>query len=244
MIKINELYAYMEYSFCAPSSQLLDTLCYNKDILLYFSLYICMIAQLEGKIVGIRGNAVVLAVGGPASSAEGATQAGWVGYKVLVSTYTIGKVAGLEQVLFHIHTHVREDQLALYGFLNEEELTMFELLISISGIGPKVALSILSIADVKTICTAIVNKDPSILTRVSGVGKKTAERVIIELQNKVDAVNIEDQASALSGQDTIEALTSLGYSVTEAREALKLVPDDITDVSKRIRQALKNLGKK
>lgn len=190
-----------------------------------------MIAQLEGKIVGIKGNSVILMVGG-------------VGYKVSVSAYTLGKVAGQEKTLFHIHTHVREDQLALYGFLNEEELTMFELLISISGIGPKVALSILSIADVKTICTAIVNKDASILTRVSGVGKKTAERVIVELQNKVDDVNIEDQASALSGQDTIEALTSLGYSVTEAREALKLVPADITDVGKRIRQALKNLGKK
>ncbi|MFZ2187239.1 MAG: Holliday junction branch migration protein RuvA [Candidatus Moraniibacteriota bacterium] len=190
-----------------------------------------MIAQLEGKIAGIKGSAVIVMVGG-------------VGYRVAVSSYTLGKVAGQEQVFFHIHTHVREDQLSLYGFLNEEELTMFELLISISGIGPKVALSILSIADVKTICTAIVNKDPGILTRVSGVGKKTAERVIIELQNKVDAVNIEDQASALSGQDTIEALTSLGYSVTEAREALKLVPADITDVSKRIRQALKNLGKK
>jgi Holliday junction DNA helicase RuvA len=190
-----------------------------------------MIAQLEGKIVGIKGNALILMVGG-------------VGYKVAVSAYTLGKVAGQEKTLFHIHTHVREDQLALYGFLNEEELTMFELLISISGIGPKVALSILSIADVKTICTAIVNKDPSILTRVSGVGKKTAERVIIELQNKVDAVNIDDQAMTLAGQDAIEALTSMGYSVTEARDALKSVPEDITDVSKRIRQALKNLGKK
>ena len=190
-----------------------------------------MIAQLEGKIVGMRGNAVILEVAG-------------IGYLVFVSTYTLGKVASLERVLFHIHTHVREDQLSLYGFLNEEELTMFELLISISGIGPKVALSILSIADVNTIRTAIVNKDPSILTRVSGVGKKTAERVIVELQNKVDAVGVEDQASALRGQDTIEALTSMGYSITEAREALKLVPAEITDVSKRIRQALRNLGKK
>ncbi len=190
-----------------------------------------MIAQLEGKIAGIKGNSVILMVGG-------------VGYQVFVSAYTLGKLAGQDQVLLHIHTHVREDQLALYGFLNEEELIMFELLISISGIGPKVALSILSIADVKTIRTAIVNKDPSILTRVSGVGKKTAERVIVELQNKVDSVGIEDQASALAGQDAIEALTSLGYSVTEAREALKLVPADITDVGKRIRQALKNLGKK
>src|SRR3989344_4097105 len=166
-----------------------------------------MIAQLEGTIAGIRGNAVILMVGG-------------VGYLVSVSAYTLGKLAGQERVLLHIHTHVREDQLALYGFLHEDELAMFELLISISGIGPKVALSILSIADTKTIRTAIVNKDPSILTRVSGVGKKTAERVIIELQNKVEAVDIEDQESALIGQDTIEALTSLGYSVTEAREAL------------------------
>ncbi|HCJ45410.1 MAG TPA: Holliday junction branch migration protein RuvA, partial [Candidatus Moranbacteria bacterium] len=157
----------------------------------------------------------------------------------------LGKVAGKqENILFHIHTHVREDMFALYGFLNEEELTMFELLISISGIGPKVALSILSIADVKTICTAIVNKDPSILTRVSGVGKKTAERVIIELQNKVGDMDLADQSSALIDQDAIEALTSLGYSVTEAREGLKMVPASITDVSARIRQTLKNLGKK
>jgi len=208
-----------------------------------FAFTLSMIAQLEGKIAGMR-DAVILMVGGPASSAQGAASAGGVGYLVFVSAYTLGKVASLESVLFHVHTHVREDQFSLYGFLHEEELIMFELLISISGIGPKVALSILSIADVNTIKTAIVNKDPSILTRVSGVGKKTAERVIIELQNKVDAVGVEDQASALRGQDTIEALTSMGYSITEAREALKLVPAEITDVSKRIRQALKNLGKK
>ncbi len=190
-----------------------------------------MIAQLEGKIVGIKSHSVILMVAG-------------VGYQVYVSTYTLGKVAGQEQILFHIHTHVREDTLALYGFLNEDDLTMFELLISISGIGPRVALSILSIADVKTIRTAIVNKDPSILTRVSGVGKRTAERVIIELQNKVDVMGAGDQEETLSGQDTIEALTSLGYSVTEAREAIKLVPPDIKDVSTRIRQALRVLGKK
>ncbi len=190
-----------------------------------------MIAQLEGKISGSRGNSVILSVGG-------------VGYQVFVSAYTLGKVVGMEQALLHIHTHVREDQLALYGFLNEDELAMFELLISISGIGPKVALSILSIADVKTIRTAIVNKDPSILTRVSGVGKKTAERVIVELQNKVESADIGDQADMLAGQDALEALTSLGYSVTQAREALKSVPADIADVGARIRQALKNLGKK
>jgi Holliday junction DNA helicase RuvA len=203
-----------------------------------------MIARLEGKIAGIRGNAVIVMVGSHASSADSAASTSGIGYLVAVSAYTLGKIAGESEVSLHIHTHVREDQLALYGFLSEEELMMFELLISISGIGPKVALSILSIADPKTIRTAIVNKDPSILTRVSGVGKKTAERVIIELQNRVDAIGIDDQATALAGQDAVEALVSLGYSVTESREALKLVSADITDVSARVRQALKNLGKK
>lgn len=190
-----------------------------------------MIAQLEGKIAGIRGNAVILMVGG-------------VGYQVAVSAYTLGKLAGKDQVLLHIHTHVREDALALYGFLDEEELGMFELLISVSGIGPKVGLSILSIADVKTIRLAIVNKDPNILTRVSGVGKKTAEKLIVELQNKVEAVAGDEDSDAASGQDALEALTSLGYSITEAREALKVVPKDTKDVSARIRAALKTLGKK
>jgi Holliday junction DNA helicase RuvA len=89
-----------------------------------------------------------------------------------------------------------------------------------------------------------VNKDPSILTRVSGVGKKTAEKVIVELQNKVSSVDIADQASALAEQDSIEALTSLGYTVSEARDALKGVPADITSVGERLKQALKSLGKK
>lgn len=189
-----------------------------------------MIAQLEGKIAGLKGNAAIVMVGG-------------VGYEVFLSAYTLGKIAGQSQALFHIHTHVREDQLALYGFLREEELGMFELLISIAGIGPRVALSILSIADPKTIRTAIVNNDPSILTRVSGVGKKTAQRVIVELQNKVETVGLEDQESALAGQDALDALTALGYSVSQAREALKLVPADVQDVSLRVRYALRSLGK-
>lgn len=192
---------------------------------------VSMIAQLEGKIVGNRGNAVILMVGG-------------VGYQVAVSAYTLGKLAGREQVLLHIHTHVREDQFNLFGFLDEAELHMFELLISVSGIGPKMGLSILSVADLKTIRLAIVNKDPNILTRVSGVGKKTAEKLIVELQNKVTAVAGDDEGDTSTSQDALEALTSLGYSVTQAREALKVVPADITDVSLRIRAALKNLGKK
>ena len=121
---------------------------------------------------------------------------------------------------------------------------MFELLISVSGIGPKMGLSILSVADLKTIRLAVVNKDPSLLTRVSGVGKKTAEKLIVELQNKVTAVAGDEDGDAGAGQDALEALTSLGYSVSQAREALKLVPADVVEVGARIRAALKTLGKK
>ncbi|MGB4834228.1 MAG: Holliday junction branch migration protein RuvA [Candidatus Moraniibacteriota bacterium] len=190
-----------------------------------------MIRALRGTLGSIHPNYAIIFVGG-------------IGYQVYASPYTLGKLAGMSDVTLHIHTHVREDQLNLFGFITDDELSMFELLISVSGVGPKAALSILAIAEPKTIRTAIVNKDPSILTRVSGVGKKTAEKVIVELQNKVSSVDIADQASALAEQDSIEALTSLGYTVSEARDALKGVPADITSVGERLKLALKSLGKK
>lgn len=189
-----------------------------------------MFAQIAGKIAGVRGGNVIVDVNG-------------IGYKVSVSAYTLGKVAGMEEAVFHIHTHVREDQLALYGFLSEDELEMFELLISVSGIGPKAGLGILSIADTDTIRAAVVNKDPSVLTKVSGVGKKTAERVIIELENKVSAPTGKGASGMTDDQEAIEALLSLGYRITEAREALKLVPTEVTGVGERVRAALRNLGK-
>ncbi len=190
-----------------------------------------MIGLLEGELREMKNGTALVLCGG-------------VGYRVSVSAYTLGKIAGAESVLLYIHTHVREDQLTLYGFLDDDELEMFELLISISGIGPKVALGILSIADPNTIRTAIVHKDASLLTRVSGVGKKTAERVIIELQNKVKETELHGTAQALADQDALEALCAMGYSVTDAREALKLVAPEIKDVGARVTQALKKLGKK
>lgn len=191
-----------------------------------------MIRALKGQVGNMEGNSLTLWVAG-------------VGYHVYASPYTLGKIAGTEGELeLFIHTHVREDQLALYGFVTRDELSMFELLISVSGIGPKAGMSILAIADPKTIRTAIVNKDPSILTRVSGVGKKTAEKVIIELQNKVSSLDIADQAEALADQEALEALTALGYTVSEAREALKQVPSEIRNVGERLKLALRSLGKK
>jgi len=190
-----------------------------------------MIARISGKNLGIRSGAVIVDVGG-------------VGYRVQASAYVLGKVAGAEEVSFHIHTHVREETLSLFGFLSEDELSIFESLISVSGIGPKAALGILSIADADTIRTAIANRDPSLLTQVSGVGKKTAERVIVELQNKVSApIGTGTRATTADGE-AIEALVSLGYKVAEARDALKAVPSGTKDVGEKVRAALRLLGKK
>lgn len=190
-----------------------------------------MIAKLKGKIEYMRNNYAVVDVAG-------------VGYKVYLSVYTFGKVAAMKEANLFIHTYVREDTLALYGFLNLEELEMFELLISISGIGPKAGMGILSIATPKTIKTAILNEDPSILTKVSGIGKKTAERVILELKNKVADISVGDKEEATVDVDAIEALIIMGYSNAEARDALKNIPLDVKDVGQRVKMALKSLGKK
>jgi Holliday junction DNA helicase RuvA len=189
-----------------------------------------MIAKLNGKIEYAKDNYVVVDVSG-------------VGYQAHVSDFCFGKIAGKKDVSIFVHTYVREDTLALYGFLELSEKEMFELLISISGIGPKAALAILSIAEPKTIKAAILNEDSSILTRVSGVGKKTAERVIRELQGKVDGLEAGEGEELIADSEATEALMSMGYSATEAREALKTVSSDVTDVSERIKEALKNIGK-
>lgn len=188
-----------------------------------------MFASISGKISGIFENSVIVETGG-------------IGYKVFVTTYTLGKLAGEADVHLFLYTYVREDTLALYGFLDNSDLVMFEMLISVSGIGPKAALGILSIADAKTIRMAISREDSSILTRVSGVGKKTADRVILELRNKVLKLPIMEEEGISLDTDTLEALTTMGYSVNEAREALKNIPKDIVDVGDRVRYALRGIG--
>ena len=190
-----------------------------------------MIAKLKGTIDFLKDNYAVVDVGG-------------VGYKVFLTLHTFGKVAGFSQVELYTHTYIREDTMTLYGFLEMDELEMFEMLIGISGIGPKAALSILSIANPKTVRTAVLNEDSSILTRVSGVGTKTAQRVILELKNKIADMPTTEREDALSDNDAFEALVTMGYSVTQAREALKKIPSDVKDVGERVKMALRSLGKK
>ncbi len=172
-------------------------------------------------------------------------ETGKIGYQVFFNEVSLGKLAADKNKEFEIftYTYVREDQLSLFGFLSKEELEMFELLLSINGIGPRAALGILNIADPKMIRSAISKGDSSILTKVSGVGKKTAERVVMELQNKIEEMPEAESQEAQSDQDVVDALLSMGYSISEARQAAGSVPKKIEDVSERIREALKAMKK-
>ncbi|MDZ7611567.1 MAG: Holliday junction branch migration protein RuvA [Candidatus Moranbacteria bacterium] len=187
-----------------------------------------MIGKLKGKVDYIRNSFAVVDVQG-------------LGYKVQLSEVSAGKIAKENKVELFIHTYVREDQLTLYGFIGADELEIFELLISVSGIGPKAALSILNIASPDSIKTAILNQNVSILTRVSGVGKRTAERVVMELQNKIEDLPEAAMQEARGDQEVMEALMAMGYSASEAREAAKAVEDKSADVSEKIKLALKSI---
>ncbi len=191
-----------------------------------------MISHIKGKIILKKDKFIVVSTGS-------------IGYKIF--TLSISKEVG-EDVEFFTYLNVREDELTLYGFPNYEDLELFESLISVSGIGPKTALGVLSLADSRTVKIAIAREDSSILTRVSGIGKKTAERIILELKNKFtisDVDRSEEKGKEISDHsDAFEALISLGYSSFQAKKALSEIPPEIKDVGERIKMALKELGKK
>ena len=165
-----------------------------------------------------------------------------VGYKVYISTSVFKKMpeTGSKVKLF-THLYVREDIMNLYGFLDKKDLEFFELLISISGIGPKGAMNILSVASVETLKKAIINEESSILTKVSGIGKKIAEKIILELKSKVGGEYLDEKGGTDS--EAIDALISLGYRLQDAREALKKIPEEVNEISDKIKHALKILGK-
>lgn len=189
-----------------------------------------MIAFLEGMVGAIRVDSAVIVTGG-------------VGYKVHCTAYTLGKLSMKQELArIFVHTSVREDAITLFGFLEEDELAMFELLITVSGVGPKMGLNILNIASPDTIRAAISAKDASVLTRVSGVGKKTAERIVLELGNKVAALSEAHASQASRESEALEALVALGYSVSESRDALAAISGEMTRIEDRVSAALKILG--
>jgi len=171
-------------------------------------------------------------------------EVGGVGFKVFANAATIGSspAAGQPVSLF-CHLHVQEDALDLYGFLEEGELKFFEQLISVSGVGPKSAISILNIAPLMELLAAVKEGRPDLLSRASGIGRKTAERIIVELKSKVEAKDTGATVKRMeSDADLVEALTALGYRREKVKEALNEVSE--TDLSARLKAALKVLAAK
>lgn len=189
-----------------------------------------MISQLSGTISYVDDRFVIVDTGG-------------VGYKVFAPAETIDRIQkSPEKVCLWTHLAVREDALDLYGFLTHEELSFFELLITISGIGPKTALGILNIANIPTLKKAVVSGDPSYLTKVSGIGKRNAEKIVVELKNKLVTSAEEEREAFQDHGDSIDALKAIGYSEKEARDALKKVSSEVTDTGEKVKQALKILA--
>jgi Holliday junction DNA helicase RuvA len=190
-----------------------------------------MIAHLRGKILVKHPNQVVVEAGG-------------VGYDVVISvpTYSDLPNSGAE-VALHIHTHVREDQISLYGFLHSAEKTLFEKLITVSGIGPKLAITILSGMAADEIGRAIRGNDLARLTKIPGIGKKTAERMVLELRDKLpEAAEPGTPAATLSAveEDVLSALINLGYQRAAAEKAIGRAasPSGPTGFDGLFRQAL------
>jgi len=190
-----------------------------------------MIARIKGNIIHIGERFVVIDVSG-------------VGYKVFVTNDTLLTCELNNQAIFWTYSRQGKNSLDLYGFPNNEELSFFEMLLDVSGIGPKSALSILGIAPIETLAKAIATGDTSYLNKVSGIGRKTAEKIVIELRDKLKMFKGENSDSLRDEGDVIEALKSLGYSQNEARDALKQVPQELEGTNAKIKQALKVLSGK
>jgi len=188
-----------------------------------------MISHLSGKLLAQRERLLIIDVHG-------------VGYRVFSTPETIQAVSQMSDVSLWTHLAVRENALDLYGFATEEELHFFELLLTISGIGPKSALSILSGAGVETLKNAVASGNAAHLTKISGIGRKNAEKIVLELHGKLNAPSESDTANMQTESDSIAALQSLGYSQKEAREAIKKVPKEITSTAEIVKFALKTLS--
>jgi holliday junction DNA helicase RuvA len=193
-----------------------------------------MIGFIKGNLISAKPTQLLIDVNG-------------VGYLCNISINTFEKISNQTSVSLFIHTHVKEDSITLFGFFNESEKTMFELLISVSGVGPKIALSILSGIQIDDLKDAILYSDSSRISAVPGIGKKTAERLILELKNKVDQVKEEGGAGIPFSvkNEAVMALSTLGYNNKIAdkivRDILLIEPN--APLEELIKKALSSLNK-
>jgi Holliday junction DNA helicase RuvA len=184
-----------------------------------------MIGSLRGRVISLSPVQALIEVGG-------------VGYRVHGSPNTLSHLTMNEEAMLYVHDHVREDAHDLFGFLSQEELALFERLISISGVGPKAGMNILSVGSVETITRAIMNGDLTILTSAPGVGTKIAQKIVLELKG----ILVDADIAPGPDREVIDALVSLGYSAAQAKSALKSIPADVTDVSERVKMSLRQLS--
>lgn len=190
-----------------------------------------MIAFLRGRANYKRINYVVLEVND-------------IGYQVFLTSSFLEEIKEGQEYEIHIHQQLKDDLNDLYGFKSIADLELFQLLISVSGVGPKSGLGILNLAGSADVKEAILSGDASSLTKVSGIGKKTAERLVLELKTKI--LKLSDTKDLLNsninlGADEIDALLSLGYSLVEARTALKGIDQEIKDSGARVKEALRQM---
>ena len=187
-----------------------------------------MIASLNGKVLHKEGDSVVIGLGG-------------AGLQVFAPAPLIDRLFVNEEAFLHTHLVVRQDALTLYGFATVEEKAFFIMLLGVSGIGPRLSLAVLSTLNPDAIRRAVFHEQSDVFSRVPGVGKKTAQKIMLHLQDKIGEVDGLGAVAALTDVDTevLEALVSLGYSVVEAQAALQSVPRDAPeDVEARLRLAL------
>lgn len=191
-----------------------------------------MIAHVSGEVVEKTGSALIIDVGG-------------IGYEVLVANGDFeGSLLG-EKVKLYTHDHLRENSHELFGFSSLTAKRLFELLISVSGVGPKMGLAILSLGDAESVRSAIAMGDSAFVQRASGVGKRIAERIAVDLKDKVGApgttLTPNSPVNGVSSDDAVSALLALGYNLQDANEALAGV-DMSLNAQARIKEALKRLS--
>jgi len=190
-----------------------------------------MITTLEGNLVSKSTDHLVLTVGG-------------VGIEVIAPFPTIEKLQS-ERVFLYTRLVVREESLTLYGFATAGERELFDAVLKISGIGPKLAIAILSTLSVDNLRSAVLNDRPELISRVPGIGKKTAQKIVLELQDKLagELDSLPQVAEDDSSGVILDALTALGYSVVESQAAIQSIPLDAPDdIEERVRIALQSLG--
>jgi Holliday junction DNA helicase RuvA len=193
-----------------------------------------LISSLQGKLELLSSDSAIINVGG-------------IGFQVFMPTSTLSTLGTTgDDVKLYTHLHVREDNVALYGFASAEELWLFQTLLGVSGLGPRLALAMLSALSTEQITMAIATASTDMLTTIPGIGKKVADRIILELKEKIGAGWITTPAAQLAQENTdvLAALTSLGYSATEATKAVATLPTTDLPLEEKIKLALQYFGGK